>query len=702
MKLSRLLLLFFLTLSQTVVFGQVTIGSGTSINQNIPIELYYGYTYSQTIYLSSEVNTSGNFTALDWSYTGSTHSDDIIIYVGTTTKTSFSSTTDWIGISDLTQVYSGNVSFSTGTISITFDSPFYYDGVDNLVIAVEENTPGYRGSSDEFYCTTQSSNRSITYYNDSYNPIPASPPTANSLKSATPNVTLYISSSSCPPPSSLSATNVTSSAVDLAWTENGTATTWEYVVQAQGTGVPAGAGTSTTSNPVTASGLSSDTDYEAYVRADCGGSDYSNWIGPVNFTTPCAAVTSFSENFDGVTAPDLPNCWSAILENVSASSYVQTSTNADNTAPNGIQMYSSYGDVSTDNMILVSPYVSNLNAGTHRLRFYAKNSSNALDIEVGTITDPTDGTTFTSLQTIDISTTYAEYVVDFSGYAGADNYIAIRRQIPYSTTYDNVYLDDIVWETLPAGAPNCSSITYPSDASTGISITANLSWASNIDATGYKLKIGTTDGGSEFLTLTDVGNVTTYDPSDEFEYGTTYYVTLIPYNANGDATSCTSTSFTTVSGCRTASTPSDGAVDIDITSSVSWSSLYGASGYKVSIGTTNGGTDILNAYDNSTSTSYSLNGVSLSYSTTYYLTIVAYNAQNEVASGCTSTSFTTAADPTIVAPWTEDFESHSTTTNSTISTNNWSSNPSGTTSSFRWDIDGSGSTPSSNTGPNSA
>ncbi len=61
-------------------------------------------------------------------------------------------------------------------------------------------------------------------------------------------------------------------------------------------------------------------------------------------------------------------------------------------------------------------------------------------------------------------------------------------------------------------------------------------------------------------------------------------------------------------------------------------------------------------------------------------------------------SFTTAIN---TFPWSDDVESHSTTTNSSIS-NGWSSIPTSTTGSFRWNVDGSGSTPSSSTGPSGA
>ncbi|NCQ12310.1 MAG: hypothetical protein GW809_09265 [Bacteroidetes bacterium] len=55
-----------------------------------------------------------------------------------------------------------------------------------------------------------------------------------------------------------------------------------------------------------------------------------------------------------------------------------------------------------------------------------------------------------------------------------------------------------------------------------------------------------------------------------------------------------------------------------------------------------------------------------------------------------------------IAPWLENVETHTPTTNSTITTNAWSSTPSGTTTAYRWNIDGAGSTPSGSTGPSGA
>lgn len=286
---------------------------------------------------------------------------------------------------------------------------------------------------------------------------------------------------SCPDVSGLTIDSVAAEEAQISWTAGGTETDWEVAVQADGTGTPGGSGAATTNNPYTAMGLTSNTAYEVYVRADCGG-DYGAWIGPLDFTTACTAVSDFSENFDAVSTPDLPNCWSSVIDN-GASSFasVTTSTSADNSAPNGVSLYN-YNSTSTSNIMLVSPELSNLGDGTHQLRFYGRNSTSTQDIEIGTLSDPTDGSTFTVLTTVDLSTTHTEYEVSFAGYSGTDNYIAIRRLS--TSTYTYVYLDDIVWEPLPT-CPKPTDLTIDSFTDT----TAQISWTNGGSETDWEIVV---------------------------------------------------------------------------------------------------------------------------------------------------------------------------------------------------------------------
>lgn len=116
-------------------------------------------------------------------------------------------------------------------------------------------------------------------------------------------------SPSCIAPTALTVANIGANSADLGWTENGTATTWDIELGADGfipTGTPTQA--DVTSNPYNYGSLSPSTSYDFYVRSNCGGGDYSIWTGPMGFTTACATYTApFEEHFQNQT---IPNCWS--------------------------------------------------------------------------------------------------------------------------------------------------------------------------------------------------------------------------------------------------------------------------------------------------------------------------------------------------------------------------------------------------------
>jgi hypothetical protein len=106
---------------------------------------------------------------------------------------------------------------------------------------------------------------------------------------------------SCPVPTLLTATNIATNSADLGWTS--TETAWEYQIGLEGF-TPAETGTATTVNPTPVSGLIADQGYDFYVRANCGGGDYSDWSLAKNFRTLCSSTTiPFTENFDSYTPP---------------------------------------------------------------------------------------------------------------------------------------------------------------------------------------------------------------------------------------------------------------------------------------------------------------------------------------------------------------------------------------------------------------
>lgn len=99
----------------------------------------------------------------------------------------------------------------------------------------------------------------------------------------------------CAAPNALTAAPASNTA-DLSWNEVGTATLWDIEFGAAGfvpTGTPTTAGTT---NPHTETGLATLTDYDYYVRADCGSGSFSTWSGPYTFTTAPGCGDNFYDN----------------------------------------------------------------------------------------------------------------------------------------------------------------------------------------------------------------------------------------------------------------------------------------------------------------------------------------------------------------------------------------------------------------------
>jgi hypothetical protein len=94
----------------------------------------------------------------------------------------------------------------------------------------------------------------------------------------------------CTVPTDLTATNVTSFAADLGWNA-GAGTAWQIewgpagFSHGTGTLVPTGV-----TNPYTLNGLVPGTQYDFYVRTDCGNGNLSLWAGPYPFTTLLAPI----------------------------------------------------------------------------------------------------------------------------------------------------------------------------------------------------------------------------------------------------------------------------------------------------------------------------------------------------------------------------------------------------------------------------
>ncbi|MFD2550891.1 T9SS type B sorting domain-containing protein [Bizionia sediminis] len=191
-------------------------------------------------------------------------------------------------------------------------------------------------------------------------------------------------------------------------------------------------------------------------------------------------------------------------------------------------------------------------------------------------------------------------------------------------------------------APNCTQLLAPSNGSTNVLVGTNLSWDAVATATGYMVTVGTTPGGSELVNSLDVGATTTYNFTSDLPENTTIYVSITPYNAAGSAVGCTEESFTTqilVPNCTQLLAPSNGSTDVLVGTNLSWDAVATATGYMLTVGTTTGGSELVNSLDVGATTTYNFTS-DLPENTTIYVSITPYNAAGS-AVGCTEESFTT-------------------------------------------------------------
>lgn len=140
--------------------AQITLGEGSTKVGRVPIDNFSSYSYSQQIFKKEEINTNaaGNITGIKFYLDAASainNSSDWVVYVGHTSKTEFTSASDWIPVADLTEVYAGTVSNVNGMVEVTFTTPFAYNNTQNLVLTIDENGSGSDYSNDRVFYVQQ-------------------------------------------------------------------------------------------------------------------------------------------------------------------------------------------------------------------------------------------------------------------------------------------------------------------------------------------------------------------------------------------------------------------------------------------------------------------------------------------------------------------------------------------------------------------
>ena len=293
---------------------------------------------------------------------------------------------------------------------------------------------------------------------------------------------------SCDDITDITVPEITPNGARIDWTPGGDEVSWDIAV-----------GTVSVSDPNTLTYVSSETNtkeitglvdntaYKVWVRSVCSGNDNGAWIGPVLFKSDCIAVSNFYETFDSADTPNVPSCWTTILRGDTLSEYAYIETNESDYAhssPNVVEFYKSDSNTEDnhDDIILVSPNLSTLGNGTHRLKFYARGYEGRM--QVGTLDTNTDTGFFTPLETITVNETMLQYTVDFAAYTGTDRYIGIRMNNHEDQGYE-LYIDDMLWELLPT-CPDVTAITV----STVSTNSATIQWSTDGPEESWDIAIG--------------------------------------------------------------------------------------------------------------------------------------------------------------------------------------------------------------------
>ncbi|MCR4738217.1 MAG: fibronectin type III domain-containing protein [Bacteroidales bacterium] len=520
-----------------LVGGDIQVGNGTATAYTLPVNNYYHFTSSQQIYLASELNGPATFRSVSFDYaygSASTKKTSVVIYLGHTTKSVFTSTSDYVALSNLTQVYSGPLNCHQGWNTFNFTTPFQYNGTDNLVLVIDDNSDQYDGSAYVFHVHSTGSNyRSLYYYSDSANPNPSNPPTASSYSSGNRSNVKFggdcDSTATCVAPN-MYVSSVTSTSATITWVPGYMEGLWnvEYQVDGDTTWTPAA---NQTSSPATLSNLNAGTFYKVRMRSDCGGGDVSEWV-TADFATECDAVAiPIVENFDthagttstSVSDNNLPICWNYINTgtNTSYAGYpiVYNSSSTASSGLNSLRFYAGTGTYGSQMAILPEIDVTQNAMNTLQVSFDARalNTSYPFDLTVGILTDPTDITTFVPIDTVTTQViTYGNYEIVFSHYTGTGAYIGLLASQPLSNM-NYGYVDNVRVDLIPT-CPKPQNLTVSN--STQNSVTLNWTetgtaqdWIVEYGPTGYMLGTGTTVQvhNTPTTTITGLSASTTYD-----------------------------------------------------------------------------------------------------------------------------------------------------------------------------------------------
>ncbi|MBR4135129.1 MAG: fibronectin type III domain-containing protein [Bacteroidales bacterium] len=266
--------------------------------------------------------------------------------------------------------------------------------------------------------------------------------------------------------------------------------------------------------------------YQIRVSALCADGSQSAWTDIQTANTGCAPISTFPyhNNFDcyGTGSGTFPACWTKSYSGtVSAYPYIYTTYY---TAPGALYMYAS----STYYVIAALPEIDNsINLNQLQVSFMARKGAAAYQLVVGTMSDPTDYTSFVPLDTVapNAVNSWESFDVPLSAYTGTNHYIAFRSGS--GTALNTIYIDNVVVDYIP-------TCFRPSDVSVAdyAQNEATVFWTPGASETSWNLSYKPADDTvwttipslvDTFYALTGLTSNTIYEVRVQADCGGTEY-----------------------------------------------------------------------------------------------------------------------------------------------------------------------------------
>jgi hypothetical protein len=269
---------------------------------------------------------------------------------------------------------------------------------------------------------------------------------------------IYIRNEACKVADSLSLTAVTHNTAAISWTSGGAyANQWDAVVVANGALPSSGVPVTLNANSHTFSSLSSNTDYDVYIREYCENNTVSTaWVGPLDVTTLCGTTTiPYSEDF----ASGMPACFSQSTDDDFDWSIGSGNTPTPNTGPSSASSGTYYAFLESTGQSAGAEAILNLNpmnvsslanpaiAFYHHMYAY---SDASLYLEAYDAIDDEWDVLYS--YTANREDLWRPAVADLSGYPSYEVVLRFRGVLANNTNYDtcDIAIDDITFREILA------------------------------------------------------------------------------------------------------------------------------------------------------------------------------------------------------------------------------------------------------------